>query len=376
MKRLSTRLVLSHVIVALVGAATVAIVIRLLVPQLFDDATMGMGMGRGQGNGQGPGQGNGGGSGATGTGPRLRDVVVDSIGTATWAGLAVSLALAGLLSWFAVRRLLGPLRRIRDATRQIAGGDYLVEIPRPAETELAALADDVTALGRTIGETEQRRVQLMSEIAHELRTPLTVIEGNVEGMIDQVVPTDPAHLQLLAAESGRLRRLADDLSSLSRNAEGRWELHLSQIDLGEVVAASARRLRPQFEDAGVTLDIAAADAVAVTADPDRIAQIVTNLVGNALRATPEGGTVTVAVTADAGVAHIRVSDTGVGIEPAELDRIFERFYRGPAARRSAGSGIGLTIARGLAGAHGGDVTATSAGPGRGATFEVSLPLSE
>lgn len=356
MKRLSTRLVSSHVAVALVGAATVAIVLRVLVPQLFDAATQGMGRGRG--------------------GSPLRDAVSTAIDSATWLALGGSLVLALALSWLAVTRLLGPLRRVREATRAIAEGDYVVAIPRPSEPELAALADDVTALGRAIGQTEQRRVRLLSEVAHELRTPLAVIDGYLEGMIDGVFPTDHEHLAALASETRRLHRLADDFSSLSRSEEGRWELHPRTIDLGEIVEFAAKRLGQQFDDAGVTLVVERADSVVLAADPERVAQVVTNLLGNALRATPAGGSVEVDVgNQDAHTARISVRDTGVGLSPVERTRVFERFYRGEQARQSEGSGIGLTIARALMRAHGGDLVAHSDGPGRGATFVATLPSS-
>lgn len=149
-------------------------------------------------------------------------------------------------------------------------------------------------LGQQLGETETRRVRLLGEVAHEMRTPLTVIDGTVEAMIDGVLPVEPERLALVSDEVRRLRRLSDDLSALSRADEGRLSLVLTDVDLREVVQRAAGRLVAQALDAGLTLDIACGPVVVpVRVDPERIGQVVTNLVGNAVRATPEGGQVTV-----------------------------------------------------------------------------------
>jgi signal transduction histidine kinase len=169
-------------------------------------------------------------------------------------------------------------------------------------------------------------------------------------------------------------RLADDLSALSRAEERRLDLHPADTDLAILARRAAERLAPQFADRQVTLAVQADDPLPVRADPDRITQVLTNIIGNALTATPAEGTVTVQARAAGPRAEISVTDTGTGLAAADLERVFERFYRAPGQpRRSAGSGIGLTIARNIARAYGGDVTASSPGPGRGATFVLTLP---
>ncbi|MDP2773606.1 MAG: HAMP domain-containing sensor histidine kinase, partial [Nocardioides sp.] len=226
---------------------------------------------------------------------------------------------------------------------------------------------------------ETRRVHLIGEVAHEMRTPLTVIDGYVEAMIDGVLPASPEKLSEVSEEVRRLRRLSESLSALSRAEEARLDLHLQGGDLGEIAQAAAERLRPQADDAGVRLDVAAATtALTVQVDRDRVAQLVTNLVGNALRATPPGGRVTVSCRRDGAWGEVEVADTGEGLAPEDLDRVFERFYRVPGRRRAdhdTGSGIGLTIARGIVRAHGGELVARSEGPGRGASFIARVPLS-
>ena len=299
-----------------------------------------------------------------------------ALNTALIVGVMAGVVAAALVAAFVTRRLLRPLEAIRLATRQIAAGRYEASVPLPSEPELAELAGDVNSLARALAETETRRTRLLGEVAHEMRTPLTSLDGYVEGMIDGVFAPDPHTLASLSAEIRRLHRLADDLSSLSRAEERGLELDLADTDLAALARRATTRLAPQFSDAQLTLSVEADTAVPVHVDPDRVTQVITNLLGNALLATPAGGTVTLAVSRNGGHGEVIVSDTGIGLAPADTERVFERFYRAPGnTRRSEGSGIGLTIARGLARAHGGDVTATSAGRGRGATFVLSLPLA-
>ena len=241
--------------------------------------------------------------------------------------------------------------------------------------ELAALAGDVNRLAAELASTETRRIRLLGEVAHEMRTPLTALGGYVEGLIDGVFAPEPEILGAVSDELRRLGRLADDLSALSRAEEQRLDLHPADADLAGLARRAAERLAPQFADRHVTLSVHTAGPLPVRADPDRITQVLTNIIGNALTATHAEGAVTVEARAAGQRAEVSVTDTGAGLARGDLERVFERFYRAPRQpRRSAGSGIGLTIARNIARAHGGEVTATSPGPGRGATFVLMLPL--
>ena len=365
MNRLAARLVLSHVLVALLGGLATFLVVRLLTPALFD-RMMG-----GEGPMMGPGQG-------PGHDGSLRGQVADAVTQALLVGILVGVVAATVFGIFAAQRLVRPLRQLGETTREIAAGRYDVHVHRPQEHELALLADDVNTLGRTLAETESRRVRLLGEVAHEMRTPLTVIEGSVEGMIDGVLPVGPERLGVVSDEVRRLRRLSDDLSALSRTEEGRLGLVLMPADLRSVTTDAAERLRPQADDAGVTLHLGMPGSpVPVAVDADRFAQVVTNLVGNALRATASGGRIDVEVSTDGGLASVAVTDTGEGLAAEDLERVFERFYRVPDRRRlgsDTGSGIGLTIARGIIRGHGGSLDAQSPGRGRGATFTARLPL--
>ncbi len=362
MNRLGVRLVLSHLLVAVLGGAATFLVVRTLAPAILD-RSMRM-------NGPMAGQRSGG---------TLRLQLVDAVTQALVIGSVVGLVSATVFGVFAAQRLVRPLRRLGETTREIAAGNYDVRAEPPREHELALLADDVNTLGRALAQTEQRRVRLLGELAHEMRTPLTVIDGSVEGMIDGVLPASPERLGVVSEEVRRLRRLSDDLSTLSRTEEGRLGMVLGPADLREVVSRAVERLRPQVEDAGLGVHVALPpDAVPVRVDADRMAQVVTNLVGNAVRATRPGGRIEVAVVGGEGAASVAVSDTGEGLTAEDLERVFERFYRVPDRRRASGdggSGIGLTISRGIVRAHGGSLEARSAGRGSGATFTVRLPLA-
>ena len=370
MNRLVVRMVLSHLLVAVVAALATFLVVRQLAPALFDESLR-----MGPGGGMGPGPGSGMGSGMV-----LRQQFGDAVDRALLVGAVIGAVAAALVGAFAAYRLVRPLDALRTATRAMAQGRYDGPLPTPGTTELAELTDDVQRLGQQLHETEARRVRLLGEVAHEMRTPLTVIDGTVEAMIDGVMPVEPERLALVSDEVRRLRRLSDDLSALSRTDEGRLTLVLVDVDLREVVERAAGRLRAQAVDAGLALDIDCGSVpVPVRVDPERIGQVVTNLVGNAVRATPPGGRVTVRCAMSGSSACVGVTDTGEGLAAPDLERVFERFYRVPGRRSvegESGSGIGLTIARSLVAAHGGRLSAESPGVGLGATFTAVLPLCD
>lgn len=278
------------------------------------------------------------------------------------------------------RFLLRPLERVRAATHRLAQGHYDDVLDVPHEPGLAALVEDVNRLAAALADTERRRARLVSEIAHEMRTPITILRGQIEGITDGIFTPDDAMFASLTDDLDRLRRLADDLSSLSRAEEGAFTLHPVPTDLTALVRTTAERLRSQYEDKGVTLDVLPGPSVTTRLDPDRVTQVVINLLGNALIACDSGGSVSATVqTTRTPSPHavVRVTDDGVGIADHDLARIFARFERIEHPGRPApagGSGIGLTIARGIVRAHGGDIAAASPGLGKGATFTVRLPL--
>lgn len=355
---LRARLFASYGVVALAGAATVLILTRILVPRLFDDRMQGIGRTTGVGGGQ--------------MAASQHNAVVSALNTSLIIGLSISLVVAAVAAVVMARRVLRPIDDLRAATSRLATGRYDQPVAAPSEPELAALANDVNRLATALTQTEQRRAALIGDIAHEMRTPLTTITGYVDGFGDGLFDKDEM-IAAVSAETARLRRLAADLAAVSRVEEGQLTLDPTNTDLSVIVRTVGDRLRPQFDAKPVTLIIDATSSVDVVVDLERLAQALTNLIGNALAYTPPSGTVRVSVAADAQIACVEVSDSGRGIAPEDLEHVFERFFRADPNGHAAGTGIGLTIARSIARAHGGDLTAAFEGTDRGATFSLTLP---
>jgi signal transduction histidine kinase len=352
---LRTRLFVTYVLVALSGAGTMFVTARLLVPQLFDREMRGTGRSAGGG----------------GMMAQQRGAVVSSLNTALLLGLGSSLVLAGAASFVLARRILRPVDGLRTATRHLAAGRYDEPVAIPDEPELAALAHDINRLGDDLAATERRRAALIGDVAHEMRTPLTTITGYVDGARDGLFTVD----EMTAAVSGevdRLGRLARDLAAVSK-AEERPHLEVAPVDLGEIVATVAERMRPRFAAAGVRLQVDPVPSARCLADRARIEQALTNLLANAAGYTASGGATSVSVAVGDGQATVSVADTGRGIAAGDLEHVFERFYRA-APDHAAGTGIGLTIARSIARAHDGDLVAASEGIGHGTTMRLTLPL--
>jgi histidine kinase len=304
----------------------------------------------------------------------FRSAVGQALLTAGVAAAVVGLATSALL----LRQILRPLGEIAASSRRIAEGRYDERVAVPASDELATVATSFNAMAASLEQIEQQRVALIGNVAHELRTPLTGIEGYLEGLIDGVFAPEPETFGEMQHEVRRLRRLVEDLQTLSNVEAGQVRLHLADVDLDAVAQRVVSQLSPQATTACLEVEaVAGAAPLVAWADPDRVAQILLNLVGNAVRYTPEGGCITVRLGADEEHVWAAVVDTGVGIAAEELPLIFERFYRvdRSRARASGGSGIGLTIARHLAWAMGGDLSAASPGPGKGSTFTLTLPRS-
>jgi signal transduction histidine kinase len=260
----------------------------------------------------------------------------------------------------------------------IASGHYTERVRAGADDELGALAMQFNTMAAELEAAERRRVALIGDVAHELRTPLATIEGYTEGLLDGVVAPGDATWALLHDEVGRLRRLVQELQELSRAEARQLPLHQHPCDPGELVGQALARLRSQFAEKDIKLNNAVPSGLPVVqVDRDRIIQVLINLLGNALRYTPPSGSVRVSAERQDGAVAFHVADTGIGIAPEHLPHLFERFYRVDKARSRAlgGSGIGLTIAKALVEAHGGQIRATSPGLGHGATFSFTLPIA-
>jgi signal transduction histidine kinase len=315
-------------------------------------------------------------------GPAALDAALEvAFLTALQEALVVSAAAGALAaagaSLFVTGRLLGPLRSLAAASQRIAGGGYAERGPG-GDDELGDLARSFNAMAAALEEAERRRLALIGDVAHEMRTPLATLQGNLEGLLDGVVAPEPATWARLHGEAGRLRRLVEDLQELSRAEAGRIRLEPRAVAPSELVAVALGPLADAFAEKGLALatDLAP-DLPAVRADPDRAVQVLTNLLTNALRYTPAPGAVRVTARRAEGGVELAVADSGVGIAPEHLPRVFERFYRADPSRSRAlgGSGVGLTIARALAEAMGGRIRAESAGAAQGATFRFVLPAA-
>jgi len=305
----------------------------------------------------------------------FRRAVNLSVLVAVGASVLVALAVAV----FVARRIVEPVEAMGAAAQRIAAGRYGERVPVASQDELGELAEQFNRMAGALQRLERLRKDLVADVAHELRTPLAALAGYLEGLLDRVLEPSAEVLGRMHREVHRLQRLVEDLEELSRVEGGGLELRRAPTSVRELVDAVAARLALQFQGKQIRLTVdVPAGLPKVHADPDRIAQVLTNLLGNALRHTPPGGRVTVRAWTRGGEVAVAVADTGVGIPPEHLPHIFDRFYRvdRSRSRRSGGAGIGLTIAKGLVELHGGRIWAESPGPGQGATFTFTLPTAD
>ena len=297
--------------------------------------------------------------------------------TLSWSiALAISVILSLIVSGYIARRVQQSISPVTRSVQQIAGGRYGARVDKPGiGREFDELVASFYELARRLDATETTRRRMLSDLAHEMRTPLATVESHLEAIEDGVRQLDDDTLHILRTATGRLGRLARDVSAVSRAEEHFTRLITTDTDTRTVITAATDALCSEYSDKGVTLQTQIDQAVPVTVDSDRINQVLTNLLHNALRHTAHGGTVTVTSRRQDGYAEISVADTGEGIAAQHLDHIFDRFYRVDTARDRAhgGSGIGLTISRALIEAHDGHIHVHSDGLGHGAQFVISLP---
>jgi len=294
------------------------------------------------------------------------------------AAIIVSLLAAIVVSIFTARRIIGPIRVMMKASNKIADGDYHERIPVHGVDELGALAKSFNQMAEELEQTEHRRLELIGDVAHELRTPLSSIRSTMEGLVDEVLPPDPATFMSVQREVARLQRLVHDLEQLSKAESGQIALDPRPFMLNEPIQIAVERLLNQYQDKGVSLNIdVSARLPLVWADTGRITQVLLNLLGNALQYTPTGGQVTVRARREPDEIITEIPDTGIGITGEHFPHIFDRFYRVDKSRSrvGGGSGIGLTITKHLVEAHGGRIWAKSPGLDQGSTFFFTLPIS-
>ncbi len=280
-------------------------------------------------------------------------------------------ALAVLLGVLLARGATVPVRRLTAAADAWSRGERDRRVRYPARDEFGAMAASFDRMADSIEDQERLRRTFAGDVAHELRTPLMILRGQVEAMQDGVMDRDDAGLASMHEEVDRLGRMVADLEVLASADAARFTLRTAPVELGELADGVAAELRSLFPDRTLRLE-AAGEPMVVDGDPVRLRQVLGNLLTNALRFTPEGGSVELSLAATGSEAVLRVSDSGPGIPEDELPHVFDRFFRG---RQSgyAGSGIGLAVVSELVRAHGGGVSADNL-PGGGAVFSVTLPL--
>ncbi|WP_299441144.1 cell wall metabolism sensor histidine kinase WalK [uncultured Phycicoccus sp.] len=358
----ATRLMVAQLGVLLASVVTAAVVAALVGPRLFHDHLL---RARGTLNDDQ----------VLHAERAYLDASLLSLGVA----LAIAIASASLVTWYLARRLRRPLTELSSAARAIALGRYDRRVaPTGAGAELDEFADSFNVMATRLEATEDTRRRLLTDLAHEMRTPLATCTAYLEALDDDIAHWGPETSAVLGQQVARLSRLAADIDDVSRAEEGRLALEPRAVPVGRLVETAVGTARPRFAERGVglVLDVGEEGDAEVWADAQRVGQVFANLLDNALRHTPAGGTVRLAPRVDGDEVVVEVQDDGDGIPAEQLPHVFERFYRGDSARdrKDRGSGIGLTISRAIVDSHGGSLTAHSAGPGQGATFEVRLPM--
>ena len=298
----------------------------------------------------------------------VRDALVRTVAVGALLGVGVALAAAIPIA----RRITHPLAELTTAARGLSRGDLDARVGSAGGfAELAELGATFDRMAAALQHEDELRRALVSDVAHELRTPVTILQASCEELADGLAEPTPERLTSLHQEVLRLGRVVEDVEVLAAAEAAGLRLDLQPVDLAAVTGEVLELLQPRATQARVTLR-GELHAATVSGDPHRLHQIATNLVANAVKFTPPGGTVTVTVDPAGGSVRLVVADTGPGIEPDELPHLFDRFWRGRAATGTPGSGVGLTVVAELVRAHGGRIEVTST-PGTGTTFTVRLP---
>ncbi len=279
--------------------------------------------------------------------------------------------------WMA-NSLAAPLSRLADAAQDIGRRDFSRRVDEKGSEEVQAVAHAFNEMAAELERAETLRQNLLADVAHELRTPITVIQGNLRAMLDGVYPLTPEEVAQLYDQTRLLTRLVDDLRVLAQAEAHELSLNLIEVNVAELVEETAASFRPLAQQQEIALRLELLGKLPpIQADQDRLAQSIHNLLQNALRHTPAGGSICLQAERTADWLEIRVQDDGEGIAAAHLPHVFDRFYRTDKARSrdKGGAGLGLAIVRAIAEAHHGRALAHSDGPGLGSTFTIQLPMS-
>jgi two-component system, OmpR family, sensor histidine kinase BaeS len=364
----------SYLIVVAVAAIGALVAGEAFAPFLLDRhmRSMGGGMGHAGPPGVGPSAAGPSAAMAADLAAAYRSALTQSL---AWAAVVATLA-AALVAWTVTRRIVAPLGALRAASRAIASGRTGGRLDTSAPGEIGDLAATFNTMAEALEQSDAIRRQLLTDLSHELRTPLSNLRGYLEALEDQVFTLDAATTAALRRQVDRMERLVADLSLLTRLEAGQVPIEVAPVDLGALIADSLAAFRARFDEKGVALSAGAAgEGPWVVADATRTAQVLENLLSNALRHTPPGGRVEVSARTVGEVVRVDVLDTGPGVPAAQREAVFRRLVRGDPARSTSdgeGSGIGLTIAKGLVTRQGGEIGVGDA-EGGGADFYFTLP---
>ncbi|MDH6245231.1 ATP-binding protein [Mycobacterium sp. OTB74] len=356
---IQTRLLITNAVVVIAAIATTSTVAILIGPPMFRRVMRDVLI---------PGR----------TGPHpYEHTFRQATAVAVGISLAVAATTALALSWYLSRRMHRSTTELAAAATAVANGDYDIRVSPPhLGTEFDAIADAFNTMAEQLGAVETTRRQLLADLAHELRTPVSVIDAYLESVEDGIHPLDQTTIAVLRDQTRRLARLSSDVRALTEAERDAAQLDAQHVSPAALITTAVDAFAAPYRTKGVLLTSHSDPHLPeLWADPQRLDQVLANLLTNALRHTAEGGTVRVTASSTDGVVRIRVADDGDGIAAEHLPRLFERFYRADSARDRAhgGSGIGLSIAKALVEAHHGHITAASGGVGSGATFTVELP---
>ena len=292
-------------------------------------------------------------------------------------GAVGAIALSLLLGVLLARSFTQPVRDLTTAAQAIASGELGQQVPVRSEDELGQLAQAFNRMSAELARSRDLRRQMTADIAHELRTPLSVILGQIDALDEGVVPLTPAAFEILRDETSRLGRLVEDLRTLSRADAGELPLELRPVPPARLLEQVLAAHHPLALEKGIRLELEIEPRLPdLELDPDRMAQVLGNLLSNALRHTPQGGAIALGAARAGSAVQLRVQDTGPGIDPPDLSHLFERFYRADRSRQreTGGSGLGLAIAKAIVELHGGQIWAESTPP-HGTSVLVRIPLS-
>lgn len=360
---LSTRLLVAQAMVLLAGAATSWVVASVVAPGIFHDHLVEAGVGH-----------------SSAEAAHVEEAFGASLIISLGVALLTSVLMALMVTGYFTRRVQRSTTHVAQAASRIAEGQFSARVPSPRlGPEFDQLATTINDLAERLGDVEGTRRRILADLAHEMRTPLATIEAHLEALEDGVRTLDDSTLAALHGGTQRLHRLAQDISAVSRAEEGQLDSRPVPTRPRVLLEAAAAAAQDAYDAGRVRLTVDATRPLPdVHVDPERMGQVLANLLENALRHTPAGGAVHLTATRpDNHWVQLEVTDTGEGIAPEHLSHVFERFYRADPARRrqpgGSGSGIGLTISRALVEAHGGGLSVDSAGPGQGSTFSIRLP---